>query len=78
MWVDHEPVDDGYISMYMMRVHEIYVFEVQIETQCYDGLFRRSSAQFPPWLEFFSVIVWTHSYDLGQRSDKCYCTLPYN
>ena len=26
MWVDNNPVDDGYLSMYMMFIHEIHVF----------------------------------------------------
>ena len=26
IWVDNNPVDDGYLSMYMMFTHEIHVF----------------------------------------------------
>ena len=31
MWVDHEPVDDGYISKYLIVIHEVHVFELPIE-----------------------------------------------
>ena len=36
MWVDDKLVDDGFISICMMSIHEIHVFELRIETnfQC--------------------------------------------
>ena len=30
MWVDYKPVDDGYRSIYLILIHEVYVLELQI------------------------------------------------
>ena len=36
MWLDDEPVDDGYSFKYMILILEIQVFQLQIETNVYD------------------------------------------